>query len=179
VLTEPEYSYVKARVYVLYALSAVVRRRLGGLVGVSCADLGCGFLPTPLIFSGVCSSVYAYDADGVSLEAYTLLSRGLNVISVEADIEGVEVFGDGRLGVVLALSVLEHLKNPLKVVRNVAKSMVRGGVSRSPSLSLSPYAVGRLRRIQHTSSWLVWMGGLSSSSPPDSRTCRACLDMSS
>jgi len=47
VLAVPEYSYVKARVYVLYALSAVVRRRLRGLMGVSCADLGCGFLPHP------------------------------------------------------------------------------------------------------------------------------------
>jgi len=125
VLSAPEYSYVRARLYVLYALSAVLRRLVWD---VSCADLGCGFLPTPHLFNGVCTTIYAYDVDGGSLKAYAGLSMGLNVVPVEADVESVEVFGDGGLGLVLALSVLEHLRSPAKVVRNVAKSMVRGGV---------------------------------------------------
>jgi len=120
----------------------VVSKLLGG-VKATCVDIGCGVLPTPLVLADICSKVYAYDIDSEALEVYKTLSiRHPNVEIINQDIENVEVFGDGRVALVLAFSVLEHLQNPFKVLLALRRSMIHSGIL----LVAVPWPVALCRR---------------------------------
>jgi len=103
--------------------------KLLGDVKTTCVDIGCGVLPTPLVLSNICTKIYAYDINSEALETYRALSKhNPNVEVIEQDIETVEVFGDGRVGLTLALSVLEHTHHPLRVLQTLRRSMIRSGI---------------------------------------------------
>jgi len=108
----------------LFALSKLLKD-----MKTTCVDIGCGVLPTPLVLSDICTKIYAYDIDSEALELYrTLSKRNPNVEVIKQDIETVEVFGNGRVGLVLALSILEHVHHPLKVLQALRRSMTRSGI---------------------------------------------------
>jgi len=112
------------KVPLLFAVSRLLRG-----VKTTCVDIGCGVVPTPLVLEDVCSKVYAYDVDPEVLWVYGELSRSHHGVEIiERDVEEVEVFGDGRVGLVIALSILEHLRRPLRVLVALRRSMASRGL---------------------------------------------------
>ena len=91
---------------------------------LSCADLGCGYLPSVIPLSSVCRTIHVYDIDSDALNHYSKYSSTHSIIKTyNIDIEEVRIFGDGSLDLVLAINVLEHLRNPLKVLKTLRKSV--------------------------------------------------------
>jgi len=119
------YANMMIKVPLLYIIS-----KLAGNKEITCADIGSGYLPTPLVLSEVCKTIYAYDIDYDSLKIYRRLqlhNNNTKVIVINKNIEELEIFGDGKLGLVLASSILEHLKNPAKTLIRIRKNMTNPG----------------------------------------------------
>ncbi|MEM2021685.1 MAG: class I SAM-dependent methyltransferase [Zestosphaera sp.] len=101
----------------------------------SCADIGCGTLPTPLSLVRICRKVFIYDIDCKVTDIYR---RHPKTTPLCTDIEDAEVFGDGQLKLVLALNILEHLKSPPRTLKKLYRSMAPGGYLLASVPSTSP-----------------------------------------
>ncbi|MEM3948888.1 MAG: methyltransferase domain-containing protein [Zestosphaera sp.] len=117
----------------------------------SCADVGCGTLPTPLSLVRVCRRVFIYDIDCKVVDMYM---KHPSIVSSCTDVDDVEVFGDGQLKLVLALNILEHLDSPLSVLRKLHRSMTSGGYLLVSVPSTSPECRAAFRG-DETHVWLL------------------------
>jgi 2-polyprenyl-3-methyl-5-hydroxy-6-metoxy-1,4-benzoquinol methylase len=95
------------------------------LKGLSILDVGCGWGQALLYFKGKGMSCYGFDPAPEAVEYGC--EQGLKV--VKAGMNNMDVFGEKRFDVVTLLNVLEHLSDPVKVLRDISRSvLLPGGV---------------------------------------------------
>jgi SAM-dependent methyltransferase len=105
--------------------SRAIRRRLPRRPGLRLLDLGCGYHATllrallPRLAEGVGIDV------GVSMEARRV--PGLSFLEGEIE-EHLPAIPSGRFDVVMLISVLEHLAEPLPVLEHCRRALSGGGV---------------------------------------------------
>jgi SAM-dependent methyltransferase len=105
--------------------SRQIRRQVRGLAGKRVADLGCGFHAT--FARTILDEVAHLVLVDVSLAA-DLRSDG-RVTAIEGDLlTAVRGLPTGDLDVVLIVSVLEHVWEPLEVMREIRRMLRPGGV---------------------------------------------------
>jgi SAM-dependent methyltransferase len=101
-----------------------IRRHVGGLAGKRVADLGCGFQATfaRTILDEAARVVLCDVSLADDLKAHA------NVTAVEGDLlTAVRGLPTGELDVVLIVSVLEHVWEPLEVLREIRRLLRPGG----------------------------------------------------
>lgn len=95
------------------------------LSGLDMLDVGCGWAQALLFFADKGVNCYGFDPAPEAIDYG--LSKGLNV--KHAGMDSMDVFGNKRFDVVMLNNVLEHLADPVQVMKEIhQKVLVPGGI---------------------------------------------------
>lgn len=95
------------------------------LCELSVLDVGCGWAQALLFLAQKGMDCYGFDPAPEAVDYAR--SKGLNV--VRAGMDGMKVFGDKKFDVVILKNVLEHLSDPVQVMREIAQEvLIPGGI---------------------------------------------------
>lgn len=91
--------------------------------GMSVLDVGCGWAQTLVYFKNKGAECYGFDPATEAVEHGK--SVGLNVI--QAGMDRMDVFGGKKFDVVTLMNVLEHLADPVRVLKEIRESVLKPG----------------------------------------------------
>ncbi len=86
-------------------------------------DVGCGWAQALLYFKTKGMDCYGFDPAPAAIQYG--LSKGLNV--KHAGIDRMDVFGDTKFDVVMLKNVLEHIANPVEVLKEIREKVLKEG----------------------------------------------------
>lgn len=93
------------------------------MAGMSVLDVGCGWAQSLLYFKAKGAECHGFDPADEAVEHGR--KAGLNV--VKAGMDRMDVFGGKRFDVVTLMNVLEHLADPVGVITEIRKQVLKPG----------------------------------------------------